>query len=114
MPNWERDRHLYVGKRTIMSGDGTCSLLIEGLSFEIVDALPDPFIAMRGIRVVFADPKNNIETDINGTREDICRYYNRSLMVGSGDTDERFAHPIAIEFLHDDPDKTIRVDYIWE
>jgi hypothetical protein len=71
----------------------------------------DPFIAMRGIRVVFADPKYNFETDINGTREDICRYYNRSMMVGSGDTDERFARPIAIEFLHDDPDKTIRADY---
>lgn len=38
-PNWERDRHLYMGKRTMMSGDGTCSLLIEGLSFIIV---PDP------------------------------------------------------------------------
>jgi hypothetical protein len=69
----------------------------------------DPYIAMRSIRVVFADPLDNIETNINGTREDIVRYYDGSLYVGSGDTDERFAHPIAIEFLHDD--KTIRVDY---
>ena len=74
----------------------------------------DPFIAMRAIRVVFADPSHNIETNINGTREDICRYYDRSLHIGTGDTDERFAHPIAIEFLHDDPDKTIRADYIRE
>lgn len=71
----------------------------------------DPFIAMRSIRVVFADPLDNIETNINGTREDIVRYYDGSLYVGPGDTDERFARPIAIEFLHDDPDKTIRVDY---
>jgi hypothetical protein len=26
-----------MGKRTMMSGDGTCRLLIEGLSFVIVD-----------------------------------------------------------------------------
>lgn len=71
----------------------------------------DPFIPMRSIRVVFANPSHNIETTINGTRADIFHYYDRSLHIGSGDTDERFARPIAIEFLHDDPDKTIRVDY---
>jgi hypothetical protein len=71
----------------------------------------DPYIAMRAIRVVFANPSHNFETNINGTREDICRYYQCSLQVGSGDTDERFARPIAIEFLHDDPDKTIRAEY---
>lgn len=36
-PNWERDRHLYMGKRTIMSGDGSCSLCIEGLSLKIYE-----------------------------------------------------------------------------
>lgn len=70
----------------------------------------DPFIAMRAIEVVFEDPLYNFTTNINGTRESIVRYYDRPLSVGDGDTDERFAHPIAIEFLHDDPDKTIRVD----
>ncbi len=34
-PDWAEVRHLYMGKRTIMSGDGTCSLLIEGLSLAL-------------------------------------------------------------------------------
>lgn len=40
LPDWPEKRHLYMGKRTMMSGDGTCSLLIEGLSFEIIDDPP--------------------------------------------------------------------------
>lgn len=40
LPDWAEKRHLYMGKRTMMSGDGTCSLLIEGLSFEIIDDTP--------------------------------------------------------------------------
>lgn len=37
LKDWETKRHKYVGKRTMMSGDGTCTLLIEGMHFEIVD-----------------------------------------------------------------------------
>lgn len=106
-PNWARDRHLYMGKRVMMAGDGSCTLLIEGLSF-IIDESPDPPMAMRGIRVVFANPRHNIETDINGTRAEIYRYYNRPINVGSSDIDERFETPIAIEFLN--PDQTIRLE----
>lgn len=36
-PNWEANRLHYMGKRTMMAGDGSCALLIEGLSFEITD-----------------------------------------------------------------------------
>ena len=35
-PNWSEVRERYMGKRTMMSGDGTCSLLVEGMSFEII------------------------------------------------------------------------------
>ncbi len=37
LPDWESIRDQYIGKRTMMAGDGTCTLLIEGLSFEIVE-----------------------------------------------------------------------------
>lgn len=40
LPDWPEKRHLYMGKRTMMSGDGSCTLLIEGLSFEIIDDRP--------------------------------------------------------------------------
>jgi hypothetical protein len=40
MKDWDQQREKYMGKRTMMSGDGTCSLLIEGLSFVIVDDTP--------------------------------------------------------------------------
>ena len=33
--DWPQVREQYMGKRTMMSGDGTCTLLVEGLSFEI-------------------------------------------------------------------------------
>jgi hypothetical protein len=39
-PNWANERHLYIGKRTMMAGDGTCSLLVEGLGFRIVPDVP--------------------------------------------------------------------------
>lgn len=36
-PDWEKVRHQYLGKRTLMShSEGASVLLIEGLSFEIV------------------------------------------------------------------------------
>lgn len=37
LPGWEEERLFYLGKRTMMSGDGRCSLLFEGLHFQIVD-----------------------------------------------------------------------------
>lgn len=37
LKDWPEIRHKYVGKRTMMAGDGSCTLLIEGLSFEIVE-----------------------------------------------------------------------------
>ncbi len=36
-PDWEANRLHYMGKRTMMAGDGSCALLIEGLSFEITE-----------------------------------------------------------------------------
>lgn len=36
LPNWDKVRDKYMGKRTMMSGDGTCTLLIEGLNFVVV------------------------------------------------------------------------------
>lgn len=66
----------------------------------LVNDVPDPHIDMRAIRIVFANAKLNFETDINGTRGEICRYYNRPVSVGSSDTDERFVRPIAIVFFH--------------
>lgn len=71
----------------------------------------DPFIAMRAIRVVFSDPKNNIDTNINGTRAEIYRYYDRPVSIGSSDTVELFQHPIAIEFFSDDDQEPIRAEY---
>lgn len=79
---------------------------------DVRKASDDPYVPMRVIQIIFDDPLYNFTTTINGTREDIVNYYDRSLRVGDGDTDERFAHPIAIEFLHDDPNKTIRAEYI--
>lgn len=37
LPNWSVERHKYIGKRTMMAGDGSCTLLIEGLSFQIIE-----------------------------------------------------------------------------
>ena len=74
----------------------------------LVNDVPDPHIAMRAIRIVFADPTLNFGTDINGTRAEICKYYNRPISVGTSETDERFAKPIAIEFF--DTDGNIRVE----
>lgn len=39
LPNWSEVRHKYIGKRTMMAQDGSCTLLIEGISFEIVPNL---------------------------------------------------------------------------
>ena len=36
-PDWAEVRHLYIGKRTIMAGDGKCTLLIEGLSLALYE-----------------------------------------------------------------------------
>jgi hypothetical protein len=36
-PDWPEIRHKYIGKRTMMAGDGKCTLLVEGLGFEIVE-----------------------------------------------------------------------------
>ena len=36
LQNWPDVRQQYIGKRTMMSRDGSCSLLIEGMHFEIV------------------------------------------------------------------------------
>lgn len=35
--DWADVRHLYMGKRTIMAGDGKCTLLIEGLSLALYE-----------------------------------------------------------------------------
>lgn len=35
--NWPAIRHQYMGKRTMMAGNGKCELLIEGLSLNIID-----------------------------------------------------------------------------
>ena len=38
LPNWKEDRKQYIGKRTMMSNEnGSAVLLIEGISFEIVE-----------------------------------------------------------------------------
>lgn len=36
-PDWNLERHKYMGKRTMMAGDGSCSLLIEDMSFRVMD-----------------------------------------------------------------------------
>ena len=35
--DWPKVREQYMGKRTMMAGDGSCSLLVEGLGFIITD-----------------------------------------------------------------------------
>lgn len=37
LPNWPKIRERYIGKRTMMAGDGSCTLLVEGIHFEIVE-----------------------------------------------------------------------------
>lgn len=37
LPDWNDIREQYIGKRTMMSGDGRCTLLIEGMNFQIID-----------------------------------------------------------------------------
>lgn len=37
LPNWEQERHLYMGKRTLVASDGRggTALHVEGISLEI-------------------------------------------------------------------------------
>jgi len=69
LPDWPQKRHLYMGKRTMMSGDGSCTLLIEGLSFEIIDDPPPkpPFNKSKPCKYCCAEVVWN---------EDNRRYYN--------------------------------------
>lgn len=69
----------------------------------------DPHIAMRGIRVVFADERYNFVTDINGTRRSIVAYYSREPLNVSPDPErDLLLRPVCIEFFpHDDSGQTI-------
>ena len=38
LPNWEKERDKYMGKRTLMTNiDGATCLVVEGMSLEIID-----------------------------------------------------------------------------
>lgn len=105
LPDWPLTRHLYIGKRTMMSSDGKCTLMIEGQSFVIID---DPHIQMRWVEVKFDDPLYDFGTSINGTRAEIAKYYNQPMNVNYDDSNEKTMTPIAVEFRHDEA--FIRVD----
>lgn len=68
--------------------------------------ITDESIKMRGIRVIFDNPEFNFATTINGTRDEICRYYNRPINVTNDETNEKFVKPIAIYFI----EQEIRVE----
>lgn len=63
----------------------------------------DPHIDMRAIRIIFAEPKYNYSTNINGTRKEIANYFRGApLNVGGSDENETIRSPIAIEFIGQD------------
>lgn len=63
----------------------------------------DPVIHMRSIRVCFAESQYNYQTNINGTRESIGRYFRGApLNLGWGENDF-IKTPCRIEFLPNDP-----------
>lgn len=60
----------------------------------------DPHIAMRTIRLIFAESQYNYSTNINGTRKEIVDYFRGApLNVGGSDERETIRSPIAIEFI---------------
>ena len=64
----------------------------------------DPMISMRAIRVCFAESQFNYETDINGTRESIGRYFRGApLNLSSDDENEIIRTASRLEFIPSNP-----------
>lgn len=67
-PNWAQDRDKYMGKRTMMAGDGSCSLLIEGLSFRITEYRK--YLIFAGHHAAIIDLPYGLSSDDYGRLQD--------------------------------------------
>jgi len=66
----------------------------------------DPHVAMRSVRIRFQDPRYNYVTTINGTRKEICKYFNCYLNVAPmGSSYDEMMKPIGIVFLDSSPER---------
>ena len=91
----------FVGRPLIKTGD--IVVLNDEGRYVIED---DPHVAMRSVRIRFEDPRYNYVTQINGTRKEICKYFDDYLnMAPTGVDYDEMMKPIGIVFLDAFPER---------